>query len=71
MAGVLFWDPIITFFLLSSLGTSEKASQMLGRGFIPNILPCTSSRFLLSPNKSLNILFFSMVLDLISSSGQS
>ena len=56
-----FWDPIITFFLLSSRRTSENASLMLGRGLVSITLPLTSSKFLLRPMRNLNVCFCSTI----------
>lgn len=55
MAAIVEDFPNLTFFLLSSLRTS----LILDKRLVPSILPCTSSKFLLSPIKNLKILFFS------------
>ena len=48
-------------FRLSSRQTSETASRMLGKGFVPKTMPHTSSRSLLSLIKNLKIGFFSTI----------
>lgn len=64
-------SPSITFFLLSSLLTSEHISRVWGNGFIPSIVSWNSSRCLLNPIKNLKILFLSKIsLYLFASSGQ-
>lgn len=59
--GIEFWNPIITFFVLSSRRTSENAFQILGRGLVPMTLPLTSSRFLLRPGRNLKVRFCSTI----------
>lgn len=59
--GPRFWDPIINFFQLSSLLTSEKASLRLGNGLVLKILPLTSSKFLFRPIKNYFVPKFSCV----------
>ena len=49
--------PNMSFFQLSSLFTSAKASWIVGRGLVPRILPRTSSRSLLSPIRAWKAVF--------------